>query len=54
MLRNAMCSAQKRSRKCGLVLEQRNLNALADQIDITKSIDAGNNLVAFKKDHKNH
>lgn len=27
----------------------RNLNALADQIDITKSIDTGNNLVDFKK-----
>ncbi|MDR6159639.1 putative chitinase [Chryseobacterium sp. SLBN-27] len=33
----------------GWFWSSRNLNALADQIDITKNIDTGNNLVVFKK-----
>lgn len=33
----------------GWFWNSRKLNALADQIDITKSIDTGNNLVVFKK-----
>lgn len=33
----------------GWFWNSRNLNALADQIDITKNIDTGNNLVVFKK-----
>ncbi|WPO82549.1 glycoside hydrolase family 19 protein [Chryseobacterium sp. JJR-5R] len=41
-LKNAAASA-------GWFWNNRKLNALADQIDIIKSIDAGNNLVVFKK-----
>ncbi|MEC3875168.1 glycoside hydrolase family 19 protein [Chryseobacterium salviniae] len=33
----------------GWFWSSRNLNALADQIDITKNIDSGTNLVVFKK-----
>lgn len=33
----------------GWFWNSRNLNALADQMDITKNIDTGNNLVVFKK-----
>lgn len=33
----------------GWFWNSRNLNALADQIDITKNIDTGNNLAVFKK-----
>ena len=41
-LKNAVESA-------GWFWNSKNLNALADQIDITKNIDTGNNLVVFKK-----